>query len=74
MRIPNVIPLTLVMLLLCVAAASGANQATGPAPKLVVEDTAHSFEAVVDGTLVTHDFIVRNDGDEVLHINKVKTG
>lgn len=76
MRIQRVTSATAGILLLLMVAAGGAwaDETTQPAPKLVVEETAFSFEPVVDGALVSHDFVVRNEGDEVLKINKVKTG
>lgn len=76
MRIQRVTYATAGILLLVMVAVGGAwaDQATQPAPRLVVDETSFSFEPVVDGALVSHDFVVRNEGDEVLKINKVKTG
>jgi hypothetical protein len=67
------ITLAAVLILMATGSAVWANQAIQPAPKLVMEKTQHSFEPVVDGTKVSHDFVVRNEGDAVLKILKVKT-
>ena len=76
MRIQRVTSATAAFLLLLAVAVGGAwaDQTGQPAPKLVVEKNTHSFEAVVDGTVVSHDFLVRNEGDKVLELSKVKTG
>jgi hypothetical protein len=76
MRNQKIAPITLVTLLILMAAGSiaWADQASQPTPKLVVENSSYEFDPVVDGTLVNHDFVVRNEGDAVLNIQKVKTG
>jgi hypothetical protein len=76
MRIQSVMKITLAALVVLMIAVGGAwaDQVGQPMPKLVMEETAYSFDPVVDGTKITHDFKVRNEGDAVLNINKVKTG
>jgi hypothetical protein len=76
MRIQSVMKITLTALVVLMIAAGGAwaNQPSQPAPKLVMAETTFSFDPVVDGTKVTHDFIVHNEGEAVLNIHKVKTG
>jgi hypothetical protein len=75
MRIQSVIKITLSAVVLMIAVGGAwADQAGQPSPKLVIGETAYSFDPVVDGTLVTHDFVVRNEGEAVLNIQKVKTG
>jgi hypothetical protein len=75
MRIQSVMKITLAAVVLMIAVGGAwADQADRPTPKLVIEPTAYSFDPVVDGTKVTHDFVVRNEGDAVLNIHKVKTG
>ncbi|BBO85377.1 hypothetical protein DSCO28_59430 [Desulfosarcina ovata subsp. sediminis] len=43
-------------------------------PGAVMADRHYKFEPVVDGTQVTHDFKVKNDGRAMLDIHQVKTG
>jgi hypothetical protein len=66
--------LAAMLILMITVAAAWADPARQPAPKLVIDETAHSFDPVLDGTMVTHDFVVRNEGEAVLNIQKVKTG
>jgi len=40
---------------------------------IMVDEPIFSFGSVVEGTQVTHDFIVRNPGDDVLSILRVAT-
>jgi hypothetical protein len=63
----------LVVLMITVGGA-WANQPIQPAPKLVIDQNEFSFEPVLDGTRVNHDFVVQNKGDAVLNIANVKTG
>ena len=44
------------------------------APRAEFPELGFTFEPVVDGTPVTHDFPVKNTGDGPLAIRKVKTG
>jgi hypothetical protein len=76
MRIQRVTSATAAILLLLMVTVGGtwADQVIQPTPKLVIKETTHSFAPVVDGAMVSHDFMVGNEGDEVLKINKVKTG
>ena len=66
--------LAAVLILMIGTTAAWANTVGQPAPKLVMEQTAQSFDPVVDGTTITLDFVMRNEGDAVLNINKVKSG
>jgi hypothetical protein len=50
---------------------SGMSMAT---PVAVIPQLSHTFEAVVDGMEVTHDFAIQNTGDAPLAIQRVKTG
>ena len=43
-------------------------------PMAVFESTTYNFPTVVDGTVIVHDFIVKNRGVADLKIEKVKTG
>lgn len=42
-------------------------------PSLSVPQPLYTFESVVDGTQVIHDFDIQNKGSETLEIKKVKT-
>ncbi len=44
------------------------------APQAVLPERIHVFEPVVEGTLVSHDFILRNQGDAPLIIESIKSG
>jgi hypothetical protein len=54
--------------------AFGASQQTPPSPSAFVPESRYTFPTVIDGTEVTHDFIIQNKGDAPLVIEKVKTG
>lgn len=43
-------------------------------PVIFYPETKYHFEEVLDGTSVTHDFVIQNKGDAPLNIQKVKTG
>lgn len=43
-------------------------------PNIVIPQASFAFEPVVDGTEVTHDFLIKNIGDGELSIKRVKTG
>jgi len=45
----------------------------GPAPKAVVDEQRYDFAQVVEGSVVTHDFVIRNQGDAPLMIGRVKS-
>ena len=44
------------------------------APRMVLEQTDFDFREVEEGEVLTHDFIVRNEGDKPLEIEKVAPG
>jgi hypothetical protein len=56
------------------AAAPAASMAPAETPHAVLPELKYEFEAVVDGTLITHDFKIKNEGAAELAIQKVKTG
>ena len=41
-------------------------------PKAVIDNPVFTFETVPDGVRVTHEFIIKNVGDTLLHITNVK--
>ena len=48
--------------------------AASPSPGVVLPELSFKFDPVVDGTEVTHDFAIKNNGDAPLAITQVKTG
>lgn len=61
-------------ILLFAAAALRGDATAGQGPAAVVLERVHTFEPVPDGTEVVHDFVLRNIGDEMLFIEKLKSG
>ncbi len=47
--------------------------AVAAGPKIVVPEPAYQFGAVREDEKITHDFVVKNEGDEKLTIDKVVT-
>jgi hypothetical protein len=47
---------------------------TRPPPNIMIPDPLYTFDAVVDGIEVVHDFRVYNRGTGELTIEKVQTG
>jgi len=43
-------------------------------PQIFSPEPAHTFETIVEGKTVFHNFIIKNIGDKTLEIQKVKTG
>ncbi len=41
-------------------------------PKAVISNPVFTFETVPDGVVVSTDFIIKNMGDTLLHITRVK--
>ena len=57
----------------CPAIAEKSNSETGPVPKAVVIKPKFSFDPVLEGTIVTHEYQIGNKGQAMLHISKVRT-
>ena len=45
-----------------------------PAPVIHIPESSFDFGEVAEGSIVAHDFIVRNSGKETLQINQVSPG
>jgi hypothetical protein len=43
-------------------------------PSAFVPNSQYTFSPVLDGTEITHDFVIQNKGDAPLAIEKVRTG
>ncbi len=54
--------------------AFGDSKQTTLSPSVFVPESRYTFPTVIDGTEVTHDFIIQNKGDAPLVIERVKTG
>jgi len=54
--------------------AFGAENASPNLPSVFVPESRFKFGPVLDGTEITHDFIVQNKGTTPLKIEKVRTG
>jgi hypothetical protein len=59
---------------LCSLLLAGAAFAAEPAPRAVMTEMDHEFAPVVEGTLVEHTFVVRNQGDAPLIFGKIHAG
>ncbi|RPI79266.1 MAG: DUF1573 domain-containing protein [Desulfobacteraceae bacterium] len=44
------------------------------APKLTIKEQIFDFHEVMEGQILEHDFVIRNQGDQPLTIQDVKTG
>jgi hypothetical protein len=43
-------------------------------PSVLIPNSRYTFSPVLDGTEITHDFVIQNKGDAPLAIEKVRTG
>jgi len=46
---------------------------TDAVPRAVVDTPSYDFAQVIDGTIVTHDFVIKNQGDAPLTIGKISS-
>jgi len=51
----------------------GSNQAH-PSPSIIIPESRYTFQPVLDGTEIIHDFVIQNKGAGPLEIEKVRTG
>jgi len=65
------IPLVVIVMLMAAMPALAVGQEA--APKAVVPEPSHAFAQVLEGVVVTHDFVIRNQGDAPLVIRKVSS-
>ena len=61
-------------ILLFETASLGTENKTRDLPSVFVPESRFQFAPVLDGTEITHDFIVQNKGIAPLTIEKVRTG
>jgi hypothetical protein len=64
----------LIICLVALPIASGAEDKAGENLSYAVPEMQFTFQPVVEGTEVVHDFVIQNKGAEVLSILNVKTG
>jgi hypothetical protein len=65
------------LLLICLVAlplSSGAGVAQDETLSYALPETQFTFQPVVEGTEVVHDFVILNKGTDVLSVLNVKTG
>ncbi|MFW6147801.1 MAG: DUF1573 domain-containing protein [Thermodesulfobacteriota bacterium] len=62
--------IVLSMFLFCCSALGQVAQG----PKMVLKERAFDFKKVREGEVISHTFEVRNEGDQVLEIIRVKPG
>jgi len=68
------VTMTALCCLLVFAIHSGAENMTKEKPAAFLPERIFEFEPVVEGSLITHDFIIQNKGTAPLVIHKVRTG
>lgn len=64
----------LVVCLVAFPFASGAEEKAEESLSYVVPETQFTFQSVVEGTEIVHDFVIQNKGADILSILNVKTG
>jgi len=57
---------------LILAAGPAASKVSGPSAFL--PETVYTFEPVLEGSVVVHEFVLQNKGDEILFIERLKSG
>jgi hypothetical protein len=66
--------LVIIVSVIFVAGSSfGSENETQPSPSAFVPEPVYEFGQVVDGTKITHDYVIQNKGSAPLKIEKVKT-
>jgi len=61
-------------ILFSITVSFGAEENTLQSPFAFVQAGLHEFAPVLDGTRITHDFIIQNKGTAPLKIEKVRSG
>ncbi len=65
--------LACVIILMAVSAWASTPAVTEKHPVIEIQEPVYTFKEVLDGQVVEHDYIVKNNGDAVLKIDKVDT-
>lgn len=61
-------------LILTAASAAPVGAEKVSAPRMILEETSFDFQKVEEGDVLEHDFVVRNEGEKPLEIEKVAPG
>ena len=56
------------------AGTFGLTQQTRQTPSAFIPNSRYAFSPVLDGTEITHGFVIQNKGDAILEIEKVRPG
>jgi hypothetical protein len=73
-KITGIVFLTLLLTAIASVASNESAKPIQTSPKIVITQHTFEFPKIVEGTLVSHDFLVENRGNAELIIKKVKTG
>jgi hypothetical protein len=65
------IVIPVLMLILCVTGGAAGEE---PSPSAFLPEQVYTFEPVIEGAEVSHDFILQNKGNETLLIEKLSSG
>ncbi len=73
MKISRLFFLTCAILLIASSAWTKIAAETDKSPVINIQEPVYTFEEVLEGQKVVHDYIVKNTGDAILKIVKVDT-
>ena len=65
------------LILFCIVLATPFSKAANSQPRgpvAYLQESVYNFEPVVEGTTVTHEFVLQHRGQESLNILKIKSG
>ena len=74
MKMSRIGILCLVLALMWISGVYAQTDSPGTGPVISVPDNRYEFAPVVEGTQITHKFILSNTGDAPLKIERVRTG
>jgi hypothetical protein len=69
-----ILPITLLLFFVSSAYATDSVSENAKTPSAMIGEKDFRFDPVVDGSTVTHDYLVKNMGESTLEISQVKTG
>lgn len=69
----GIIPAICALIFLAANTAAG-EETADKSPSAFLPEPVYTFEPVVEGAEVVHDFILQNKGNETLFIEKLKSG
>lgn len=68
---------SLIAIALCLFLAPAAGwpaDDSAPGPAVFLPQNVYEFDPVAEGTVVTHEFVIQNQGEKPLKIEKIKSG